>query len=371
MKKKITALFLCVALAAIAIVGASLAYFTDTDNETNTFTVGGVKIDLIEKQSNEDHTGFVPYTGDKVLMPIVGSAQGEKYPNGQPKAANYIDKVVTIQNTGKSAAWIRAYYAVPSDLDDGYETFNAGANILHGNFGKSYINNTPITQELLGRLPRTLLLGVISIAIALLVGVPLGISAAVHQGSWMDNICMFIALVGVSMPTFWVALMLVILFALKLGWLPAMGIGGIQYYILPCIANSFGGIATQARQARSSMLEVIRSDYITTARAKGVSEHKVIYGHALPNALIPIVTVAGSNLAHMFGGSLIIEQVFSIPGIGTYMITAVNSRDYPVVEGCVIFLAITFSIMMLLVDLAYAYIDPRIKAQYEGGKGGH
>lgn len=132
---------------------------------------------------------------------------------------------------------------------------------LHGNFGKSYINNTPITQELLGRLPRTLLLGVISIAIALLVGVPLGISAAVHQGSWMDNICMFIALVGVSMPTFWVALMLVILFALKLGWLPAMGIGGIQYYILPCIANSFGGIATQARQARSSMLEVIRSDY--------------------------------------------------------------------------------------------------------------
>ena len=130
-------------------------------------------------------------------------------------------------------------------------------------------------------------------------------------------------------------------------------------------------IATQARQARSSMLEVIRSDYITTARAKGVSEHKVIYGHALPNALIPIVTVAGSNLAHMFGGSLIIEQVFSIPGIGTYMITAVNSRDYPVVEGCVIFLAITFSIMMLLVDLAYAYIDPRIRAQYEGGKGGH
>ena len=144
-KKKITALFLCVALAAIAIVGASLAYFTDTDNETNTFTVGGVKIDLIEQQSNEDHTGFVPYTGDKVLMPIVGSAQGEKYPNGQPKAANYIDKVVTIQNTGKSAAWIRAYYAVPSDLDDGYETFNAGANILHGNFGNKIVDGTVYT----------------------------------------------------------------------------------------------------------------------------------------------------------------------------------------------------------------------------------
>lgn len=137
MKKKILALSMCIALAAIAIVGASLAYFTDADQATNTFTVGGVKIKLIEEQSNEDHTGFVPYTGDKVLMPIVGSAQGEKYPNGQPKAANYIDKVVTIKNTGKSAAWIRAYYAVPSDLDDGYETFNAGANILHGNFGNN------------------------------------------------------------------------------------------------------------------------------------------------------------------------------------------------------------------------------------------
>ena len=136
MKKKITALCLCVALLAVAVVGASLAYFTDTDNADNTFTAGSVKIKLIEEQSNADHTGFVPYDGEKVLMPIVGSAQGEKYPNGQPMAKNYIDKVVTIKNTGNSAAWIRAYYAVPSDLDDGFgETFNAGMNILHGNFG--------------------------------------------------------------------------------------------------------------------------------------------------------------------------------------------------------------------------------------------
>lgn len=145
MKKKILALCLCVALAATAIVGASLAYFTDTAEATNTFTAGGVKIKLIEEQSNEDHTGLVPYEGDKVLMPIVGSAQGEKYPNGQPMAANYIDKVVTIQNTGKSAAWIRAYYAVPSALDDGFgESFNAGMNILHGNFGN---NNGHTTYE--------------------------------------------------------------------------------------------------------------------------------------------------------------------------------------------------------------------------------
>lgn len=136
MKKKITALCLCVALLAVAVVGASLAYFTDNDQADNTFTAGSVKIKLIEEQSNEDHTDFVPYEGNKVLMPIVGSAQGEKYPNGQPMAKNYIDKVVTIKNNGNSAAWIRAYYAVPSALDDGFgETFNAGMYILHGNFG--------------------------------------------------------------------------------------------------------------------------------------------------------------------------------------------------------------------------------------------
>ena len=138
MKKKITALCLCVALLAVAVVGASLAYFTDNDQADNTFTAGSVKIKLIEEQSNEDHTGFVPYEGNKVLMPIVGSAQGEKYPNGQPAAKNYIDKVVTIKNNGNSAAWIRAYYAVPSALDDGFgESFNAGMNILHGNFGNN------------------------------------------------------------------------------------------------------------------------------------------------------------------------------------------------------------------------------------------
>ena len=125
------------------------------------------------------------------------------------------------------------------------------------------------------------------------------------------------------------------------------------------------------RTARAAMLEVVRADYVTTARSKGLSERKVIYEHALPNAMLPIISVLSGQLANQLGGALVIEQVFSIPGIGTYMITAVNSRDYPVVEGCVIFLAITFSIMMLLVDLAYAYIDPRIKAQYEGGKGGH
>lgn len=239
---------------------------------------------------------------------------------------------------------------------------------LHFDFGNSYITNNSITKELLSRLPRTALVGFVSMILMLIVGIPLGITAAVHQNGFGDRLCMVIALIGVSVPSFWLGLLLVITFALKLGWLPASGIGGFQYYVLPCIASAFGGIASLARQSRSSMLEVIRSDYVVTARAKGLSERKVIYGHALPNALIPIITVAGSHLAHIFGGSVVIENVFSIPGIGSYMVQAVNNRDYTVVTGSVIFLAVVFSLVMLLVDVVYAFVDPRIKAQYTGGK---
>lgn len=239
---------------------------------------------------------------------------------------------------------------------------------LRFDFGNSYITNNSITKELLSRLPRTAFVGFVSMILMLIIGIPLGITAAVHQNGLGDRICMIIALIGVSVPSFWLGLLLVITFALKLGWLPASGIGGLQYYILPCVASAFGGIASLARQSRSSMLEVIRSDYVVTARAKGVSERKVIYGHALPNALIPIITVAGSHLAHIFGGSVVIENVFSIPGIGSYMVQAVNNRDYTVVTGSVIFLAVVFSLVMLLVDVVYAFVDPRIKAQYTSGK---
>ena len=239
---------------------------------------------------------------------------------------------------------------------------------LHFDFGNSYITGNSITKELLGRFPRTAVLGMMSMVLMLVVGIPLGITAAVHQNGWADRICMVIALLGVSVPAFWLGLLLVLFFSLRLGWLPPSGIGGLKYYILPMIANSFGGIASLARQSRSSMLEVIRSDYVTTAKAKGISNRAVIYGHALPNALIPIITVAGSQLAHAFGGSVIIENVFSIPGIGSYMVQSVNNRDYIAVTGSVIFMAITFSLVMLLVDIGYAFIDPRIKAQYTTGK---
>lgn len=237
-------------------------------------------------------------------------------------------------------------------------------DVLHGDFGKSYMTKVLVTNELFTRIPRTIGLSLACMLLSVIVGVPLGVLAAVKQNGWADRICMMLALVGVSMPSFWLALLLVILFSVKLGWLPAMGIGGIQYYIMPALAGATPDLARVARQGRSSMLDEIRSDYVTTARSKGLSERVVILKHALPNALIPIITVAGNGFGNMLGGALILETIFGIPGIGIYIITAVNNRDYPIVQGGTIFLAIAFSIIMLAVDLIYAFVDPRIKAQY-------
>jgi ABC-type dipeptide/oligopeptide/nickel transport system permease component len=243
-----------------------------------------------------------------------------------------------------------------------------GDIFLHFDFGKSWVYNTPVTTELLHRLPRTLTIAAICIALQIVVGIPLGIIAAVNQNGWGDRVSMFIALFGISMPNFWIALMLVLFFSVKLGWLPPYGIGGIEYFILPCIANGFPGIATQARQTRSSMLEVIRSDYITTARAKGMSEMRILLRHALPNALLPVVTIIGNGMGMLLAGTVVIESIFSIPGVGMYLVGGINTRDYNIVQSSVIFLALAFTLIMLLVDLAYAFIDPRIKAQFAGRK---
>lgn len=236
---------------------------------------------------------------------------------------------------------------------------------LHFDFGTSYQYKTEVFAGLLNRMHYTIIVGVICMLLQVGVGIPLGVTAAVHHNGLADRTCMFAALLGISMPQFWLALLLVILFALRLGVLPASGIGDWTCYILPCLANSLGGIAVQARQTRSSMLEVINSDYVTTARAKGLSERDVIWKHALPNALIPLITIIGNGFGMCLSGTVIIETVFSIPGVGTYMTNGIGSRDYPVVRGCVVILAIAFSVIMLIVDLLYAYIDPRIKAQYE------
>ena len=231
-------------------------------------------------------------------------------------------------------------------------------------FGTSWITSVPILDSIKERLPRTITLTLVTAVIAFGLGIPLGITAATHQNKWQDSLSMIAALIGVSIPNFWLALLLVLLFSVKLGWLPVSGVGGIEYYILPAIAGCTGAIAAMARQARSSMLDVIRSDYITTARSKGVPERQVVMKHALKNAMIPIITVMGNQIGRMLGGVMILETIFSIPGMGTFIITGVNNRDYPVVETGSIVLAIVFSLVMLIVDMAYAAVDPRIKAQY-------
>lgn len=232
-------------------------------------------------------------------------------------------------------------------------------------FGTSYVFKNSVFKEITVRFPRTLSFAVACMLINALIGIPLGITAAVHQNGLADRLCMFVALLGVSLPNFWVAIMLVLLFALHLRWLPAYGFTSVKNYILPVVATSLHGIGGLARQTRSSMLEVIRSDYVTTARAKGLSERTILYKHALPNGLIPVITMVGQSLGMSLAGALIIENVFSIPGMGMYLTAGVTSRDYPIVRGVVVFLALAFSIIMLTVDLAYAFADPRIKAQYE------
>lgn len=232
--------------------------------------------------------------------------------------------------------------------------------------GTAMVNKTSITDDMAARFPYSIILALIGITFAIVIGIPLGIYSALHQNKAGDRIAVIISMLGVSVPHFWLALMLILLFSMKLGWLPAYGVGGIEYWIMPIIANCFGGIATTARQTRSSMLEVIHSDYIVTARSKGLKESQVILRHALPNALIPIITVAGMNFGGMLGGGLIIEQIFTIPGVGFYLTKGITQRDYYAVMGGVILLSAAFSVIMLVTDLIQAFVDPRIKAQYAG-----
>ena len=240
---------------------------------------------------------------------------------------------------------------------------------LRFDLGTSWITGVSISASIPERMSRTMILAIVTLIIAFGLGIPLGIPAATHQNKWQDSVSMVLALIGVAIPNFWLALLLIILFAIKLGWLPAMGIdAGLASYILPALSNCAGALANAARQTRSSMLDVIRADYITTARAKGVHERDVITKHALKNALIPIITQMGTTFGRLLGGAMVIETIFSLPGMGMYVINAVNNRDYPVVQGGAIVLAIAFSLAMLLIDLLYAAVDPRIKAQYASAK---
>ena len=242
--------------------------------------------------------------------------------------------------------------------------------VLHGSLGKSYISKRDVMTEILSRFPTTILLTLCGILVTIIVGVPTGIIAAVKQNSLADKIATVIGLLGVSMPAFWLGLLLSQLFALKLGWLPATGFYGPKYWILPAITVGLNTSATVMRMTRSTMLEVIRQDYIRTARAKGVKERAVVMKHALNNCLIPLITVIGLQAGYQLGGAMVTETIFSIPGLGKYLVDSITTRDYPVIQGGVLFTAVVFSIVNLLVDILYAYADPRIKTQYAkaGGK---
>ncbi|MCI5792272.1 MAG: ABC transporter permease [Lachnospiraceae bacterium] len=237
---------------------------------------------------------------------------------------------------------------------------------LRGDFGISYRTRNPVFAEVFSRFPHTVAITFLSIIIQLVVGVIVGIVAAVKQYSVMDTVSQSITMVLASVPDFWIGLMLLLLFSVKLGLLPLSGIASWQGYILPAVAVALPYMANLIRLTRSTMLDVMRMDYIQTAQAKGVPKKKIIFKHALKNALLPVVTIAGVNISWMLGGTIVIEQVFNIPGIGSLMIQSIRNKDTPVVMATVMFIAVLSCLINLATDLIYAAIDPRVKAQIKG-----
>lgn len=243
--------------------------------------------------------------------------------------------------------------------------FNYIKNIvLHLDIGRSYISNSPVIVELGRTYFVTLKLAIAAVIFAICLGIPAGIISAIKPYSLFDSIAMILALIGVSMPLFWLGLLLILLFTVNLHWLPASGYDSIKQMIMPMIAMGALSSAIIARMTRSSMLEVINQDYIRTARAKGQKEYVVIFKHALGNALTPIITVVGLQFGALMGGAVLTESIFSIPGVGRLMVNAINSRDYPIVQGGVLAIAVSFCVINLLVDLLYAYVNPKIRSQY-------
>lgn len=245
--------------------------------------------------------------------------------------------------------------------------FSFLTNTLKGDLGRSIRTNNPVLEELLDRFKPSFILASLSMLFALSLGIPLGIMAALRQNTWIDTLCNFVALLGFSLPGFWLGLMLMLLFSIMIPILPSSGYGTWEQLIMPTIVLGTNTMAVLARMTRSSMLEVIRQDYVRTAKAKGLKWRLILMRHILTNVMIPVVTIAGLHFGHMLGGVVITETVFSIPGIGRLIIDAIRFHDYPVVQGGILFFAFCLSLVNLAVDLLYALLDPRIKAQYRAG----
>lgn len=234
-----------------------------------------------------------------------------------------------------------------------------------GDFGTSYTTNRPVAEELFKKFPNTVRLTVLAVLVALVIGIPLGVISAVKQYSLIDNASMVLALLGVSIPQFWFALMMMLVFSVKLHWLPTItSSSGALGWIMPVAMIGIANVGNIARTTRSSMLEVIRQDYIRTARAKGQKENVVIIKHGLRNALIPVIANVGNTIGVSLGGSVVAENIFSVDGVGNYMLGAIRQRNWPSVQGGLMLLAVCFSVVMLCMDLIYTVVDPRLKDEF-------
>ncbi len=238
---------------------------------------------------------------------------------------------------------------------------------LQGDFGTSYRQRLPAMALVLERLPRTYQLTFSALLIAMIVAIPAGVMAAVYRNTWVDTLTMGFSLIGQATPTYWMGLLFIILFSVRLRWFPTGGAQGLESLVLPATTLGLYSMARIARMTRSSMLEVLRTNYVRTARAKGLSERVVLYKHALRNAALPIVTILGLELGGLLGGAVITEMVFSWPGVGRLAVNAIHGHDYPVVQAVVFIIATTFVLLNLLTDLTYALLDPRIRYDGKGG----
>ena len=235
------------------------------------------------------------------------------------------------------------------------------ANALRGDLGRSIFTNRPVTQTILEQLPHTVQLAVAAMMVAIIIGTALGIAAALNRNTWVDSLCVTIAVAGASVPIFWSGLLLILLFSSLLHWLPATGQGSLKHLIMPATVLGLASSGSIARLVRSSMLEVLGQEYITAARSKGLSERLVVCRHALKNALIPVITVMGLQFGYLLGGTVVTETVFSRQGLGWLVVDAILWKDFPIVQGTVLLAAIAYTLVNLLVAISYAIIDPRIR----------
>lgn len=234
-------------------------------------------------------------------------------------------------------------------------------NLVQGNLGESIYHRQPVISLIFERLPNTILLAIAALFISLIISFPLGISSALKQRKWIDYFSLGFSILGISMPVFWLGPLLIIIFAVQLHWLPVAGMGSWKHLLLPAFTMGFGLAAITTRMIRASMIEVMNQDYIRTAFSKGLSKIRVIWSHALKNVMIPVITIIGLQLGALFGGAIITEVVFSYPGVGRLLILSILRRDYPLVQGTILIIALSYIVINWITDLIYSQVDPRIR----------